>query len=62
MFYADDEAIRLLPAWPKGWNVHLMLYAPRQTVVEGEVRHGKVVKLEVTPESRSKDVTGTVGL
>ncbi len=32
------------------------LHAPHQTVVEGELRDGKLVALKVTPESRAKHV------
>ena len=51
------DEIHLLPAWPGDWNVDFKLHAPRQTIVEGKVRDGKVVALEVTPPSRRKDVT-----
>ena len=48
--------IRLLPAWPKDWDVDFRLHAPYQTVVEGKVRGGKIASLTVTPESRADDV------
>ena len=48
--------IVLLPAWPKEWDCDFKLHAPEQTVVEAEVRGGKIVKLKVTPETRRKDV------
>ena len=48
--------ILLLPAWPKEWDVDFKLHAPGQTVVEASVRGGAVVRLQVTPESRRKDV------
>jgi hypothetical protein len=48
--------IRLLPAWPKDWDVSFKLHAPGRTTVECEYRGGKVVKLVVTPEGRAKDV------
>ncbi len=50
------EEIRLLPAWPKEWDVDFKLHAPRQTTVEGRVREGILVDLKVTPESRRSDV------
>jgi hypothetical protein len=53
---ADGSAIRLLPAWPKGWDVDFRLHAPCRTVVEGSVRDGKLKRLKVTPRSREKDV------
>jgi len=56
LLQSEGDTIRLLPAWPKDWDVHFKLHAPRDTTVECEYREGKVVKLIVTPESRAKDV------
>jgi len=50
------KEIRLLPAWPKEWDVDFKLCAPYQTSVEGKVRSGKIVTLKVNPQSRRKDV------
>jgi hypothetical protein len=50
------DEIRLLPAWPKDWDVDFKLHAPQQTVVEGIVRNGKPIDLKVMPESRREDV------
>jgi hypothetical protein len=50
------DEIRLLPAWPKDWDVDFKLHAPQQTTVEGRVRKGELMDLKVTPESRRKDV------
>jgi hypothetical protein len=36
--------------------VEFKLHAPRQTVVEGVYRDGKMQSLRVTPESRRSDV------
>jgi len=52
----EQGKIRLLPAWPADWNVDFKLHTPHQTVVEGKVRGGKVIQLNVTPESRRDDV------
>jgi alpha-L-fucosidase 2 len=52
----DDGKIRLLPAWPKNWDLEFKLHAPQNTTVEGAVRGGKIENLKVTPESRRKDV------
>lgn len=52
----EGDEIRILPAWPKNWDVSFRLHAPRQTVVEAEVRNGKLTKLKVSPNSRRKDV------
>jgi hypothetical protein len=51
-----EEKIYLLPAWPEKWNARFRLHAPYNTVVEGEVREGKLVELRVTPETRAGDV------
>jgi hypothetical protein len=56
LLQADDRKIYLFPAWPPTWDVHFKLHAPYQTVVEGELKNGKLVSLKVTPESRKEDV------
>jgi len=48
--------IRLLPAWPKDWNVDFKLHAPGNTTVRAVYRDGKVETIEVQPQSRRKDV------
>jgi len=50
------DKIYLLPAWPRNWDVEFKLHAPRNTVVQGVVRGGKLVQLKVTPQSRHVDV------
>jgi len=54
--------LRLLPAWPRKWDVEFKLHAPRSTVVECVYRGGKVARLVVTPASRRKDVVLPEGL
>jgi len=56
LMQCDGKKIVLLPAWPKEWNAEFKLHAPYQTVVEGEVKNGALVKLKVTPSSRRGDV------
>jgi hypothetical protein len=56
LLQADGDAIRLLPAWPKDWDVHFKLHAPRNTTVECVYRGGKIEKLDISPETRRKDV------
>ncbi|MBI2298282.1 MAG: LamG domain-containing protein [Armatimonadetes bacterium] len=56
LMQCDGGRIRLFPAWPKAWGVSFRLHAPGGTVVEGEYREGKVVRLEVTPAERQGDV------
>lgn len=52
----DGDRIFLFPAWPKEWNVAFKLHAPKNTMVEGVYRGGKVQNLKVTPPSRMADV------
>jgi hypothetical protein len=56
-----DDEIRLLPAWPKEWDVDFKLHAPRETTVAGRVKNGKLVALQIDPESRKKDVVISQG-
>ena len=56
LLQADDGKIRLFPAWPRQWDVDFKLHAPQQTTVEGRLRNGQLVDLEVTPASRRQDV------
>ena len=56
-----DDTILLLPAWPEDWNVEFKLNAPKQTVVEGIVKAGKLVTLKVSPEKRKEDVRIMLG-
>jgi hypothetical protein len=49
-------AIRVLPAWPKAWDVNFRLHAPGNTVVECEQRGGKITRLWVSPAARAKDL------
>ena len=50
------DKIILLPAWPKDWDVDFKLHAPKQTVVEGVYKNGKMQQLKVTPTNRRSDV------
>ena len=61
LLQTDGDQIFLVPAWPKNWNCDFKLHAPRQTVVEGKVRGGKVIDLKVTPAARRKDVVIVAG-
>jgi hypothetical protein len=56
ILHYDGNNLRVLPAWPKEWNVDFKLHAPRQTVVQGRVQNGKLLILNVTPKSRRKDI------
>jgi hypothetical protein len=56
LMQCEGREIRILPAWPKVWDVNFKLHAPFQTVVEGRVRNGQVEELRLTSESRRADV------
>jgi hypothetical protein len=56
LLQCDDREIRLLPAWPGDWDADFKLRAPYNTIVEGRVRGGKIVGLDVSPRSRKKDI------
>ncbi len=61
LLQTEGDRIFLLPAWPADWNVDFKLRAPRQTVIEGEVRDGQLIKLHVTPKSRVSDIVLPAG-
>jgi hypothetical protein len=51
-----DKTIYLMPAWPKHWDVKFKLHAPHNTIIEGQLKNGKLENLLVTPKSRFNDV------
>jgi len=56
------ERIYLFPAWPDDrWNVSFKLHLPKQTIVECELKDGKITQLEVTPAERRRDVVVLLG-
>lgn len=59
LLQTDGAKIRLLPAWPEGWDAEFKLHAPYNTTIQGKVRHGQIVDLVVTPAYRMKDVVMT---
>ncbi len=56
LMQCEGKTIRLLPAWPAGWDADFKLRAPFNTTVEAKVRSGKITDLVVKPESRRADV------
>ena len=46
----------LCPSWPKEWDVCFKIHAPKQTVLQGELKDGKLVKLDAIPKLRRKDI------
>ena len=55
---AGDKLV-LFPAWPKDWDVNFKLHAPGNTIVECSWKAGEIVRLNVTPESRKKDIVNS---
>jgi pimeloyl-ACP methyl ester carboxylesterase len=53
--YEGDEII-LFPAWPKDWDVDFKLHAPKNTIIEGNLKSGEKIHLKVTPVEREKDI------
>jgi hypothetical protein len=56
LMQCEGRQIVLLPAWPAGWDVDFKLQAPLRTTVEGKVRSGRMIELNVSPPSRQQDV------
>ena len=56
LMQTNGENILLFPAWPLDWDVDFKLHAPQNTIVEGELKDGKLKSLNVQPESRKKDI------
>lgn len=56
LMQTDGDRIVLFPAWPQAWNVRFKLHAPHRTTVEAELRDGRLVRLDVEPAERRKDV------
>lgn len=53
---ARGGAIRLFPAWPRDWDASFQLHAPGRTIVRARTEGGKLLELEVFPESRREHV------
>ncbi|MGX1931024.1 DUF5703 domain-containing protein [Flagellimonas sp. 2504JD4-2] len=51
-----SEKIYLMPAWPKEWDAEFKLHAPYNTIIEGEVKNGELVRLAVDPPERGQDI------
>ena len=54
------DKLYIFPAWPKEWDVHFRLHAAHGTIVEAEMKGGKVVSVKVTPVERQKDVVNVL--
>lgn len=56
LLQTNDNKIYLFPAWLVDWNVHFKLHAPKNTVIEAELKNGKVNIIKVEPESRRDNI------
>ena len=56
LLQSSGDTIRLLPAWPKSWDVDFKIHAPHNTTVRCELKDGKIARLTVEPAAREKDV------
>ena len=52
----DGDRIVMMPAWPRGWDCEFRMHAPKNTVLEGSIRDGRLASLRVTPPERVYDV------
>jgi len=50
------DSIMLFPSWPKDWDLNFKVHVSQNTVIEGELKNGKVEHLNVIPKSRQKDL------
>lgn len=61
LLQTTGDMIYLFPCWPKDKDVYFKLHAPHNTTIEVEYVDGVLQKLEVTPQSRRKDVVNKLG-
>jgi len=61
LLQSEGRRLWLRPAWPRAWDCRFKLHAPYNTVVQGEIRDGRLIGLEVTPASRRADVVDAGG-
>jgi len=50
LFQVEGDQIRILPAWPKDWNVSFKFFAKRNVSIECVYRYGKIEKIVVNPK------------
>jgi alpha-L-fucosidase 2 len=53
---AEGDEIRLLPAWPKGWDVDFKLHGPQKAVISGSVRNGELTHTVVLASGSKQKV------
>jgi alpha-L-fucosidase 2 len=56
LMQTEGKRIFLLPAWPRDWDADFKFHAPYKTIVSGRVEKGRMVKLDVRPPARRRDV------
>ena len=56
LMQTDHNTIHMFPAWPKDWDVSFKLHAPYNTIIEGELKDGKIISLQTFPKHREKDI------
>ena len=56
LMQTNGDKILLFPAWPKEWDVKFKFHAPQNTIVEAELKDGKIKSVKVLPKERANDV------
>ena len=56
LMQCDKDKIRLFPCWDKNLDVAFKLHAPKNTIVECELKKGEIIKLNIIPEYRKSDI------
>jgi len=56
LLQSSGRQIFIAPAWPETWTADFKLHASMQTTVQGRVVSGRLVRLEVTPRERERDI------
>jgi hypothetical protein len=56
LLQTKGDTVYLFPAWPKTWDVHFKLHAPKNTIIEARLSNGVAKILKVTPAARRQDV------
>ncbi|MFL9830158.1 DUF5703 domain-containing protein [Flavobacterium sp. ST-87] len=61
LLQTNGNQIYIFPAWPKEWDVHFKLHAPKNTTVEVQLEKGELTLLKVYPKEREKDIVNLLG-
>jgi alpha-L-fucosidase 2 len=54
LLQADDQQVRILPTWPKDWNVYFKLHTRHKTSVLVSYQQGKLVSCQLSPAGSMK--------